>query len=73
MAAFVANLRVQALPRQSTTFVGRGRPMLSRGIQEVPMNNADNGNERLPPARAFGWARRPREDGPSTNVMKKSK
>jgi hypothetical protein len=63
VAPFVANLRGQALPRQSTTAVGPRRPMLSRDVEGAPTNNIDNGNERLPPIRALGRARHPREDG----------
>ena len=73
VAAFVANLRSQALHRQSTTFVGRGRPMMSRDVEGVPTINVDNGIERLPPPRALRRARRPREDGPTTNVTKQTK
>jgi hypothetical protein len=73
VAPFVANLRGQALPRQSTTSVGPHRPMLSRDIEGVPTNNVDNGNERLPPIRALGRARRPREDGPRRDVTKQTK
>jgi hypothetical protein len=72
VAPFVANLRGQALPRQSTTSVGPHRPMLSRDIEGVPTNNVDNGNERLPPIRALGRARRPREDGPRRDVTKQT-
>jgi hypothetical protein len=46
VAPFVANLRGQALPRQSTTSVGPRRPMLSRDIEGAPTNNINNGNER---------------------------
>jgi hypothetical protein len=70
---FVANLRGQALPRQSTTYVGPRRPMLSRDVEGAPTNNIDNGNERLPPIRALGRARRPREDGPRRSVTKQTK
>jgi hypothetical protein len=55
VAPFVANLKGQALPRQSITSVGPCRPMLSRDVEGAPMNNTDNGNERLPPIRALGW------------------
>ena len=72
-ALLVANLRDQALPRQSTTSVGPCRPMLSRGVERAPTNNTDNGNDRLPPIRALGWARCPREDGPKRNVTKQTK
>jgi hypothetical protein len=73
VAPFVANLRGQALPRQSTTSVGPRRPMLSRDVEGAPTNNIDNGNERLPLIRALGWARRPREDGPRRDVTKQTK
>jgi hypothetical protein len=73
VAPFVANLKGQALLRQSTTFVGPRRPMLSRDVEGAPTNNIDNGNERLPPIRALGRARRPREDGPRRDVMKQTK
>jgi hypothetical protein len=73
VAPFVANLRGQALPRQSTTSVGPRRPMLSCDVEGAPMNNIDNGNERLPPIRALGRARRPREDGPRRDVTKQTK
>jgi hypothetical protein len=73
VAPFVANLRGQALPRQSTTSVGPRRPMLSRDVEGAPTNNMDNGNERLPPIRALGRARRPREDGPRRDVTKQTK
>jgi hypothetical protein len=63
----------QALPRQSTTFVGPRRPMLSRDVEGAPTNNTDNGNERLPSIRALGRARRPKEDGPRRDVTKKTK
>jgi hypothetical protein len=61
------------LPRQSTTAVGPCRPMLSRDIEGAPTNNIDNGNEHLPPIRALGRARRPREDGPRRDVTKQTK
>jgi hypothetical protein len=73
VAPFVANLRGQALPRQSTTSVGPRRPMLSRDIEGAPTNNINNGSERLPPIHALGRARRPREDGPRRDVMKQTK
>jgi hypothetical protein len=73
VAPFVANLRGQALPKQSTTSVGPRRPMLSRDIEGAPTNNIDNGNERLPPIRALGRARRLREDGPRRDVTKQTK
>jgi hypothetical protein len=73
VAAFVADLRSQALRRQSTTSVGRDRSMMSRGVEGAPTINVDNGIERLPPPRALGRARRPREDGPTTNVTKQTK
>ena len=47
--------------------------MMSRGVEGAPTINVDNGIERLPPPRALGRARRPREDGPTTNVTKQSK
>jgi hypothetical protein len=72
VAPFVANLRGQALPRQSTTSVGPCRPMLSH-VEGAPTNNIDNGNERLPSIRALGWARRLREDGPRRDVTKQTK
>jgi hypothetical protein len=71
VAPFVANLRGQALPRQSTTIMGPRRPMLSRDFEGAPTNNIDNGNERLPPIRALGRVRRPREDGPRRDVTSK--
>jgi hypothetical protein len=73
VAPFVANLRGQALPKQSTTSVGPCRPMLSRDVEGAPTNNIDNGNEHLPPIRALGRARRPREDGPRRDVTKQTK
>jgi hypothetical protein len=73
VAPFVANLRGQSLPRQSTTSVGPCRPMLSRDVEGAPTNNTNNGNERPPPIRALGWARHPREDGPRRDVMKQTK
>jgi hypothetical protein len=47
--------------------------MLSRDVEGAPTNNIDNGNERLPPIRALGRARRPREDGPRRDVTKQTK
>jgi hypothetical protein len=73
VAPFVANLRGQALPRQSTTSVGPRRPMFSRDVEGAPTNNTDNGNERPPPIRALGQARHPREDGPRRDVTKQTK
>jgi hypothetical protein len=73
VAPFIAKIWGQALPRQSTTFVGPCRPMLSRDVEGAPTNNIDNSNERLPPIRALGWARRPREDGPRRDVTKQTK
>jgi hypothetical protein len=70
VAPFVANLRDQALPRQSATSVGPRRPMFSRDIEGDPTNNTNNGNKRPPPICALGRARRPREDGPRRNVTK---
>ena len=54
IAAFIADLRSQALPRQFTTSMGRGRPMMSRSIEGAPTMNADNGIERLSPPCALG-------------------
>jgi hypothetical protein len=73
VAPFVANLRGQALPRQSTTSVGPRRPMFSHDVEGAPTNNTDNGNERPPPICALGRARCPREDGPRRNVTKQTK
>jgi hypothetical protein len=73
VAPFVANLRGQALPRQSTTFVGLCRPMFSCDVEGAPTNNVNNGNERLPPIRALGRARRSREDGSKRDVTKQTK
>jgi hypothetical protein len=73
VAPFVANLRSQALPRQSTASVGLRRPMLFRDIEGAPTNNTDNSNERPPPICALRRARRPREDGPRRDVTKKTK
>jgi hypothetical protein len=73
VAPFVANLKGQSLPRQSTTSVGLRRPMLSRDVERTPTNNTDNGNEHPPPIRALGRARRPREDGPRRDVTKQTK
>jgi hypothetical protein len=73
VAPFVANLRGQALPRQSTTYVGPRRPMLSRDVEGAPTNNLDNGNEHLPSIHALGRARCPREDGPRRNATKQTK
>jgi hypothetical protein len=73
VAPFVANLRGQALARQSSSSVGLRRPMLSRDIEGVPTNNTNNRNKRPPPVRALGWARRPREDGPGGGVTKQTK
>jgi hypothetical protein len=70
IAPFIANLRGQALPRQSTTSVGPRRLMLSRNVEGAPTNNTNNGNERLPPIRALGRARHLREDGPRRKVTK---
>jgi hypothetical protein len=47
--------------------------MLSRDVEGASTNNIDNGNERLPPIRALGRARRPREDGPRRDVTKQTK
>ena len=63
IALFVANLRSQALPRQSTIFVGPCRPMLTRDVEGIPKNNINNGNKRPLPICVLGWARRLREDG----------
>jgi hypothetical protein len=73
VAPFVANLRGQALPKQSTTSLGPRRPMLSCDVEGAPTNNIDNGNECLPPIRALGRARRLREDGPRRDVTKQTK
>jgi hypothetical protein len=73
VAPFAANLRGQALPRQSTTSMGPRRPMLSHDVEGAPTNNIDNGNECLPPIYVLGRARRPREDGPRRDVMKQTK
>jgi hypothetical protein len=73
VAPFVANLRGQALPRQSTISMGPRRPMLSRDVEGAPTNSTDNGNERPPPIRALRWARLPREDGPRRDVTKQTK
>jgi hypothetical protein len=53
--------------------MGPCKPMLSRDVERAPTNNTDNGNERLPPIRALGRARRPREDGPRRDVTKQTK
>jgi hypothetical protein len=47
--------------------------MLSRDVEGTLTNNTDNGNERLPPIRALGRARRPKEDGPRRDVTKQTK
>jgi hypothetical protein len=73
VAPFVANLKSQALLRQSTTSVGPRRLMLSRDVEGAPTNNTNNGNKRPPPIRALGRARRPREDGPRRGVTKQTK
>jgi hypothetical protein len=73
VAPFVANLRGQALPRQSTTSVGPHSPMFSCDFEGAPTNNVDNGNERLRPICALGRARHPREDGPRRDVTKQTK
>jgi hypothetical protein len=73
VAPFVANFRGQALPRQFTTSMGPCRPMFSYDVEGAPTNNVDNGNEHLPPIRALGRARRPREDGPRRDVTKQTK
>jgi hypothetical protein len=73
VAPFVANLRGQALPRQSTTSMGPRRPMFSCDVEGAPTNNTDNGNEGPPPIRALGRARHPREDGPRRDVTKQTK
>ena len=67
---FVANLRGQALPRQSTTSMGPRRPMLSCDVEGAPTNNINNGNECPPPICALRQAKHPREDGPRRNVTK---
>jgi hypothetical protein len=73
VAPFVANLKGQALARQSTLSVGPRRPMLSCDVEGAPTNNTNNGNKRLPPVRALGRARHPREDGPRRGVTKQTK
>jgi hypothetical protein len=73
VAPFVANLRGQALPRQSTASMGPRRSMLSSDVEGTPTNNTDNGNKHPPPIRALGRARRPREDGPRRGVTKQTK
>jgi hypothetical protein len=73
VALFVANLRGQALPRQSTTSVGPRKPMFSRDVEGAPTNNTNNGNEHPHPIRVLGQARRPREDGPRRDVTKQTK
>jgi hypothetical protein len=73
VAPFVATLRGQALPRQSTTSVGLRKPMLSRDVEGAPTNNTDSGSEHPPLIHILGHARRPREDGPRRNVMKQTK
>jgi hypothetical protein len=73
VASFLPNLKGQALARQSTTFVGPHRPMLSPDVDGVPTNNTNNGNKCRPPVRALGWARHPREDGPRKSVTKQIK
>ena len=72
-AIFVENLRVQALARQSTTFVDPCRSMFSRDVEGAPMNNANNINKHLHPICALGRARHPREDGPRRGVRKQTK
>jgi hypothetical protein len=73
VAPFVANLRGQALPRQSTTSLGPRRLMLSRDVEGAPTKNTNNGNKRLPPVCVLRWARRPREDRPKRGVTKQTK
>jgi hypothetical protein len=73
VAPFVANLRGQTLPRQSTTSVGPRRPMLSHDVEAAPTNNPNDGNKYLPPIHVLGRARCPREDGPRRSVTKQTK
>jgi hypothetical protein len=73
VAPFVANLRGQALPKQSTTSVGPSRPMLSRDVEGAPTNNPNNGNKRPPPIRALGRSRCPRKDEPRRGGTKQTK
>ena len=47
--------------------------MRSRGVEGIPTNNADFGNDRLPPTRALGRARRPRSNGSGRTVTKQTK
>jgi hypothetical protein len=47
--------------------------MLSRDVEGAPTNNIDNGNESLPPIRALGRVRHPREDGPRIDITKQTK
>jgi hypothetical protein len=73
VAPFVANLRGQALARQSTTSVGPHRPILFCDVEGAPTNNTNIGNKRPPPIRALGRARCSREDGPRRGVTKQTK
>jgi hypothetical protein len=73
VAPFVANLRGQALARQSTSSMCLRRPMFSRDVEGAPTNNTKNCNKRPLPIRALGQARRPREDGPRRGVTKQTK
>jgi hypothetical protein len=72
VASFVANLRGQALPRQSTTSVGLRRPMFSRDVEGAPTNNTNNVDKRPPPICTLRHARHPREDGPRRGVTKQT-
>ena len=73
VASFIANLRGQALARQSTCLVDPRRPMLSRDVEGAPMDNINNINKRFHPICALGQARRPREDGPKEGATKQTK
>ena len=73
VASFIANLRGQALSRQSTTSVGLHRPMLFCDVEGAPTNNKNYGNKCPLPIHAHGQARHPREDGPRSGVSKQTK
>jgi hypothetical protein len=73
IAPFIANLRGQALARQSTCLVGLRRPMLSSDVEGTPMNNINNVNKRPHPICVLGQAKRPREDGPREGATKQTK
>jgi hypothetical protein len=73
IAPFVANLRGEALARQSTCLMCPHRPMFSRDIEGAPVNNTNNVNKRPHLVRALGWARHPREDGPRRSGTKQTK